>query len=84
MAERIRSIGDFFTPLASLAEPPKKDQIECLIMVAALVESTKTTLNKYLPFCRHTDGFSEQIWANSWRLLQADLPLVFPNLLTWI
>lgn len=82
--EKIRESGDFLTPLAAQTDLPKKDGIECLIMIAALLEACYTDRNKYLPFCRHTDGFSDQIWENSWRLLRTDLPIMYASLLPWI
>jgi hypothetical protein len=55
---------------------PKKELVEVLLIMAALVEQTsghRSTNNKYLAICKNTDGFSEAIWTNAWRLLKGDL-----------
>lgn len=73
----INSAGDFFNVYKDQVEMPKKDLVEVLIIMAALIEQLNgqsTGQNKYLAICKSTDGFTEAVWSNVWRMLKNDLP----------
>jgi hypothetical protein len=71
----IQQSGDFFTPYAAQIEMPKRDIVECMIMVGGIVETSAGWKNAYLPFCGNVnDNFSESMWQDVWSKLRKDLP----------
>jgi hypothetical protein len=61
------NVGEFLMPYGVKGDLPKRDIIECLIMVGGIVETYKNeaggSRNKYLPVCSNpNDQFSETMW----------------------
>jgi hypothetical protein len=81
----IQQSGDFFAPYAAQVEMPKRDIVECMIMVGGIVETSAGYKNSYLPFCGNvTDNFSESMWQDVWAQLRKDLPVMHGRFVAFI